>query len=548
MKKSKILVICIVLLGFCLRFYNIQNLPALNADEASIGYNAYSLLLTGKDEHGNTTPLHFQSFNDYKPGLYFYLALPFVRLLGLNEIAVRLPNVIFGTTTILVVYFLVFELAKNKKLASIASLMLAISPWHIHFSRGGWETNTATFFITLGVFFFLKGFYNHKYVLLSGLSFIFSMYTYHALRIVVPVLLGGLFILHYKKIIQGFQTNFPKNIFVATSLLCLILTTPLIISFRGVAGVSRASGVGLLADPGPYLKVNQQRGEHYNTQLITSRIFHNKFANYSLSFVQNYLKHFDGNFLFITGDEIQRNKVPEFGQMYLFDLLLVGIGLIIMLKNLRTWCIVALWLMTAPLASAATFQSPHAVRAENMVIPLIIISSIGGCYMLTLLKRLNMKQIPHFSKIILCSFAVFVVWNFFFYIHEYYFHMSKTYNFSSQYGVKELVEYTKTSIYENIVVTDRYDQPYILFLFYLQYPPGKFQHEHELTPKDKYGFSTVNSFGKYTFIDIDSWDNIREKFPNSLIAGTSEEIPPGANVVKTIHFPNGDVAFKVVAN
>ena len=45
-------IIIILLLAFILRFYRLDTYPLLNPDEAAIGYNAYSLLQTGKDEHG----------------------------------------------------------------------------------------------------------------------------------------------------------------------------------------------------------------------------------------------------------------------------------------------------------------------------------------------------------------------------------------------------------------------------------------------------------------------------------------------------------------
>ena len=153
---KRYLLILIILLAFVLRFYKLGAIPALNADEAAIGYNAYSLLLTGKDEHGNSWPIHFQSFNDYKPGLYFYVVLPFVKLIGLNEIAVRIPGAALGVLTVLIIYLLTKELFKDEKISIFSSLLLAISSWHIHFSRGGWEVNLATFLITLGVWLFLK--------------------------------------------------------------------------------------------------------------------------------------------------------------------------------------------------------------------------------------------------------------------------------------------------------------------------------------------------------------------------------------------------------
>ena len=97
-------------------------------------------------------------------------------------------------------------------------------------------------------------------------------------------------------------------------------------------------------------------------------------------------------------------------------------------------------------------------------------------------------------------------------------------------------------------MTDRYDQPYILFLFYMKYQPEKFQQESSgLTERDIYGFSTVRKFGKYEFKTI-NFDQDRPNYPNSLIVGTKEEIPDEANIVREILFPNGEVVFRIVAN
>ena len=101
--------------------------------------------------------------------------------------------------------------------------------------------------------------------------------------------------------------------------------------------------------------------------------------------------------------------------------------------------------------------------------------------------------------------------------------------------------------YEKIIVTDRYDQPYILFLYYLNYSPEKFQDSHQLTARDKFGFSTVRLFSKFRFEPID-YDGTRVVYQNSLIIGTDEEIPDEANIVENIYGQNGYLYFQVVAN
>jgi len=546
---KKYILFAIILLAFFLRFYRLGSFPALNADEAAIGYNAYSLVQTGHDEHGNAWPIHFQSFNDYKPGVYFYMVLPFVKVLGLNEWAVRIPGAGLGVLTVVILHFLVRDLFKDKNIsinadhiALAASLLLAISPWHLHFSRGGWEVNAATFFITLGLWLFVKGLSSPKYLIFSTLSFVLSLYAYHAARVVVPLLIVGLLFMYRDKI----KPNIKK--FAISGMVAIFLLLPLGFDLARGEVFSRAAGVGLFADPGPLSRINEQRGEHQNYGSFAAKVLHNKPVNYSLAFLQNWSQHYWGEFLFLTGDVIQRNRVPETGQMYLFDILFLAVGFILIArKPSREWGVVIWWLVVAPFAAALTFQAPHALRAQNMVIPLTIISAFGFVSVVGWLK--NSVKGKNLRIVGFLLLSAVMVWNFTRYIHQYWLHMAKEFPFSSQYGVKELVGFIgqNQDKFDKVIVTDRYDQPYILFLFYLKVPPEKFQNDHFLSERDKYGFSTVRNFGKYEFRAI-NFDVDQPQNPKSLIVGTDEEIPKEANIVEEIYGTNGYKYFEVVAN
>src|SRR3989344_479822 len=281
--KNKIIIILIVILGAVLRLNQITTLPALNADEAALGYNAYSLIQTGKDEHGQSWPIVFKSFGDYKPGIYIYLAIPFVKLLGLNVLAVRLPGLILSIISIFLIYILVKELnmdsrfrgndkndkllITNYQLPTITALLLAISPWHIHFSRGAWETQTSTAFLLLGVYGFLKALKKPQWYLVFTICFILSVYTYHSMRIIAPLLTLSLIIIfreHFIKIIlpRSEKDSFINKINIfnhtqrtskylyASFVIGIFLTIPLLVSLLSPSGLSRASGVSIFADPG----------------------------------------------------------------------------------------------------------------------------------------------------------------------------------------------------------------------------------------------------------------------------------------------------------
>ena len=131
--KKYWLLIFALLLGAFLRLYQLGSLPnALTWDEAALGYNAYSIIKTGRDEFGKLLPIVFKSFGDYKPGLYVYLVIPSVAIFGLNEFAVRLPGALFGVLAIFGIYLLILELFAEEKrarlLASFSTLALAITP------------------------------------------------------------------------------------------------------------------------------------------------------------------------------------------------------------------------------------------------------------------------------------------------------------------------------------------------------------------------------------------------------------------------------------
>ena len=232
--------------------------------------------------------------------------------------------------------------------------------------------------------------------------------------------------------------------------------------------------------------------------------------------------------------------------MYLVDLIFILAGIVAIARNSKGWGPILIWLLLAPLAAALTFQSPHALRAQNMVVPLVVISAHGLMTMVRWLQKLKNKKLLAVGYWLL---VILVAWGLARYLHIYYVHLAKEYPFSSQYGLKELVSYVgnEENKYKKVWVTDRYDQPYIIFLFYLQYPPQKFQGAHQLTPRDSYGFSTVRDFDKFHFEVVD-FDKIRPENPNTLIVGTDDDIPAEANIVKKIYGTNGHLYFEIVAN
>ncbi|KKT30670.1 MAG: hypothetical protein UW41_C0008G0015 [Candidatus Collierbacteria bacterium GW2011_GWC2_44_18] len=570
MKKHLPIILILILASF-LRLFSLDKFPAgLNADEAAIGYNAWSLLETGKDEHSVSWPLVFRSFDDYKPPVYFYLVVPFVKIIGLNVWSVRLPSALLGIASVYLLYLVVYLLFKKKttdeschvktnNFALITALILAVSPWHLQFSRGGWEVNAALFFILLGVWGFLMGLDQPKYFFIFVTSMALSLYTYHSARLISPLIALTLVILYWKDI-YNFRLTFNRHsgldpesiwktipqklkIILSAVILGLLLSFPLATQLLSKEGQSRFTGVSVFSDSGPLWQALEMRRAHQE-DTIHVKALHNQYLSYGLRFVKNYLSHFSPRFLFVTGDEIARSKVPEMGQTYLFLIPFYFLGLFSLLKlDSKGKVFTLVWFLVAPLAASLTFQSPHALRSQNMVIPLSIISGLGLSVALNLLFRSGKKWLVGSISVLLLLFGAYSVAR---YLHLYYVHYPKTLPYAWQYGFDQIAAYAKVNydIYDHIIITDRYDQPYILMAFFLKYPPQTLQKELVMTPRDKFGFSTVRSFGKLEFRQINYGED--KKLPNTLIISADEPVDD-KEVIYTINDPAGHPMYKFLS-
>ena len=572
--KNKVILLLIIILAAILRLYALDKFPAgLNADEAAIGYNAYSLLETGKDEHGASWPLVFRSFDDYKPPLYFYLVLPFVKVMGLNVWAVRLPSAILGIASVYLTYLLTNLLFKHQRfrtssglqgankrlkdsseplsLGHLVSLLLALSPWHLHFSRGGWEANSATFFVLLGIWAFFKSLKNSKYFFLSSLSLVASLYAYHSMRVVVPLLVFSLIVIYWSPLtnpVTRSRHQFGKHLVVAF-ILAFIFIFPLAKQMLSPSGTSRFSGVSVFSDQGPLWEALERRANSNNPNSIQVRLIHNKYLTYSRRLISNYLSHYSPQFLFVTGDEIARSKVPGVGQSYLVLAPFYLLGILNLLKiNTKGKKLVLFWFLVTPIPAALTFQSPHALRSQNMVIPLTIITALGVYEFLKISPRrvavAKRRSLPGWNLLISGLLIISLSYSTTRYLHQYYVHYPKELGFAWQYGFDQVADYIKENgdKYDPIIISNRYDQPYIIMAFFLQYPPDKFQQEIKLEPRDKFGFSTVNAFGKLRFKEINWQQDSQQK--NTLIITTEEGVPSNIKPIHVVNFPNNQPAFK----
>jgi len=346
--------------------------------------------------------------------------------------------------------------------------------------------------------------------------------------LISPLIILFLFIQNFKTLTNS---KYLKNTIIAI-FLAIILTTPVTLSFLNSGGTARFGGVGLTADLGPLWRANELLNHHGQPITLVNRVMHNKRILYLLSWLEKYSSHFTADFLFINGDEVARSKSVEIGQFYLFQLpfFLFGLYFLTKTKHKLIKQLTFFLLLITPLASSLTFQAPSALRALSMVIPVSIFIGYG-------IDKLC-SFINHKSYILL---LIFYMYSLAYYLNSYFILYPKMYPLAWQYSFDQvipIVEENKTK-YENVYFTNKYDQPYILYLFYSQYDPQKLHPQIQLTPPDQFGFSTVSKIDNINF-SVPPTDEISQ---NSIIFASDENV--SLNINQIINFPNGQQAFKI---
>ncbi len=472
----------IIFLAAFLRFYHISvNPPSLNWDEVAFGYNAYSVLLTGKDEYGHFLPLYFQSLDDYKLPVYTYLTVISVKFFGLSTFAVRLPSALFGTAMVLVIYLLAKELSRNQVVSLLSAFFLAVLPWHIQFSRMALEGNVGLFFTSLGVLVFLWGVKkNVWWFLFSSIFFGFSQYTYLSQRIVVPFLLAVLVLLYEKTL---YKTLMSKKIvaiviLLLSSIIMVLFFVSLTIDSTKTQGQIRFKATSVFNEFEPYHQTEEEM--KYDGKLginLTRRILHDYPYLTSLGLVtRGYLTHFAPDFLFFDLRQVH-HQAPGVGIVYLYFLPFLFIGAYFLVRKADTEAktILFSWLFLAPLPASLTSEVPHALRAVAMITPIVIIFAYGAHIFFTSIWNVN--KILFY---LLSSFGIgVVVFSFVYFFHQYHVHMPHERSEDWVYGRKEVVEFVEShkKEYDKIIVSTRLEWPHIFFLFYGKYDPRKYLSE-----------------------------------------------------------------------
>lgn len=402
-------------------------------------------------------PLFFESYGDWKLPVNFYLLVPSIYIFGQTELGVRLPNIIIGAFSPLLFYLLIKELTGNVKLALLSGFFLAISPWHIQFSRASFESTPALFFVILATYLFLKSRFYPSFLL-----FCVSMYTYHAFRIATPIIVIGLLFIYRDKVKQNL-----KKIALSAFLSFIILIPLITFSFSEQGRTRAQSQSAFNPKEVEAQKIDFDQRSKPPFRFLSGKIY-KKPLYYTQIFVKNYLDHFSPTFLFFRGDPIGRHSQVDVGQILATDAIFLAASLMAISKLKRqALYLMLLWLLSSPLAAAIVNPNPNANRAFPMVIPLTFFVSLGAYALLAKFKN---------KKILIAVLVLAVVLVYQNYLHLLFVHYPKKFAADWQQGQKQMVEAINAyeSYYDRVYIASEGGPTYMYFLFYSNYNQKKY--------------------------------------------------------------------------
>lgn len=555
-KKVYIILFFILAIATFLRFWQLGVVPpSPNWDEVSLGYNALSIRDTGKDEYGKAYPYILRSYDDYKPALYTYFVIPSITTFGLNTFAVRFPSAFMGTITVLLTFYLVCLLFPKKitihkkeiyseYVGLISAFLLAISPWHIQFSRIAFESNVGVSLNVFGVVIFLLALKRFYLLPISAIIFASNIYMYQSDKVFTPLLVFVLVAVYIKDLLK-----IPKKYLFLAVLFGIVVAAPMGYStVFDKQALARAQGVSIFSNQTEFLKESTAKLESSREDNnLLGVIFYNRRVEFSKGVIDGYLTHFDPIWLFISGD-IARHHAPSMGLLYLWEIpfLLVGFyQLVFGSFSKRTKLFIIAWILITPIPASITSGVPHAVRTLNFLPTFQIIGALGIVASFVYLFSFKNKILKSLIILGIGIYVFIMLLNISYYLNQYFVQQNKLVSSEWQYGYKEAIEEVSKiqNKYSKIVVSNQphLDQSYMFFLFYLNYPPQSYQEDAKNASG---GFRENHKFGKYEFRPI-VWDQ-ETKDKSILFIGRPQDFPESVNPLKTIKFLNGTSAIILV--
>jgi len=499
----KLALVLVILLAAFLRLWQLGSVPiSMTDDEIRQVFTAYSIAHTGRDIFGNFLPVVFSidGFTNWGSSL-FYLRAPFALILPLSPFAARLPDALSSVACVILLYFIVKKLL-NEKIALILAFVFSVSVWNIQLSRFVNEANITLFLYLLGMLIYLYSKNKIRLVALSMVVFFVAFYGYSAYRVFFPFLM--LTLIWYK-----FKELGKKNVLI-------ILTTLLIVfGSYGLLGITQnAASYGgqspffFLDKQKTSVSVELERRASEEPKIIKT-IYLNKFTYWGRTFATNYLTAFSPQYLFLNQEADRIYSIWGRGELYLFELPLLIIGVFyLFFKKRKEFYLLLLLLLMSPLPSAVGINNPTwTARSAFMMFWLYAFIATGIYYLLTFFKKKN------YQYLIFAVIFITYLYSVSGYVFQYYYDWSRLNSKYFASTTKELVQVVDSYAQQGKTVIVSGARP-VTVLHYAFYN----KIDSKIVQNKMNNFPVV--FGKITFIpecEIKISDNPDLLLPSNVV-------------------------------
>lgn len=552
MRKIKWLIIGILLAALAVRLPYFGQIPlGVNRDEAALGYNAWSILKTGKDEHGVTLPLSIKSFGDQKLPGYVYGLLPFVAF-GTDAVFLRLPSFLAGIAVIVLVgrisFLLSQEMERKYRLvfSLLSMLLVALSPWGNHFSRVAYEAHLAMAFFLSGILAWLEARQRPKLQLLllplSAVGFSFSMLTYHSYQVLVPIAVIGLAFI-FQKEVRVFDRRG-----VVTGFLIGVLTIGLLF-FGGIweANQTKIGGINPFSP-----EVIERRyfllRQAFPGDTLMDRFIANRWTEKGALFFSHIVESLASDFLFTTTTSHRVHNQSGIGNFHviLAPFMLIGFAEVWQRRQQKTAQFFLLLLLGSLIAPALTISPQHTVRLSPIFPLLEMLGALGGISLWHSIRSHFWRSAGTAAFFAVLALSVLR--------YEIQYLVLAPQRDSDHSHDKWHILATALSKYaesaDELITQSPTSSPYIWYVLQNKIDPNEFRQSVEYYPADKEGFLHVRRVGKVTFEVID-WNEVYAKANDHtvLLFFQPQEFDsnnPRLRVIETLSDRSGKPVFSVI--
>ncbi|MFL5680708.1 MAG: ArnT family glycosyltransferase [Chloroflexota bacterium] len=335
------------------------NPPGFYLDEASIAYNADTISVDGRDEHGVAWPLFFQTWDPTAAinPVYVYLLAAVFKVFGPSILAARLLSLVLGFIAAVLIGVLVARATRDTRAGIVVGAMAVVTPWLFEISRLVFEV--ALFPLALvGFLLVLQAIQDRPRWPVWGVAALAVLlaivtYTYTIGRVLGPLLGFGLIV---------FATRRRARDLAAVWVLYGVSLVPaLVFNLRsGGALGARADLVGYIRPGMSPLDVAGQFVGHLAGNLSLERML-------------------------LLGDANIRHHVPVTGSLLLGTFLLALLGLVLIAREQwrDPWArYVVYGLVVSLIPASLTADDFHTLRLIGFPVFLLLIAGTGAAALL----------------------------------------------------------------------------------------------------------------------------------------------------------------------